>query len=329
MKLKYIALIIAGFFVVIAASCGSAPTSNGAAAGKTLDQAVEEAAQNIEARLEAGTKVAALSFDSPSGGLSEYVLEELSGYLVNGGKLVVLERSQLDAVRAELDFNLTDEVADKSAQEAGRMLGAQYIITGSFQEDVSRIRFKTIVVESAGIAASSSADVVSDSKMQRLLASKAAPVTPPSTVAAVTPPPVAAASPVVTPPPAATAGPQNGTYTFYPRLRANQGGVDKDIYVDRIVIRNNYLTIYMVDTPVGKSNRYNPEGNWGGDTQRSTVLKDLNSNLTWNVANTGRDTDTDGFYLTFLRVTTSRFSLANNNPYPTIIFDEIVLANPR
>jgi TolB-like protein len=330
MKVKYMALI-AGLFAIITAGCGSAPASS--PAGKTLDQTVEEAAQNIDAKLEAGTKVAVLSFNSTSDSLSEYVLGELTDYLVNSGKLIVLDRNDLDAVRAELNFNLTDEVADNSAQEAGRMLGAKYIVTGSYQEDVSRIRIKTIVVESAGIAASSSADVVSDSKMQRLLASKATPVTPvapPPTVAAatpVTPPLVAAAPPVVTPPPAA--GPQSGTYRFYPRLRANQGGVDKDIYVDRIIIRNNYLTVYLVDTSVGKANRNRPENNWGGNTQRSTVLKDLNSSLIWNVANMGEDSDTNGFYITFFKVTVTRFSLANNNPYPPIIFDEIVLVNPN
>jgi WD40 repeat protein len=54
----------------------------------------------------------------------------------------------------------------------GRMLGAQYIVSGSLLDlgDVSRIRFKTIAVESAGIAASTSVDITNDTKVKRLLA---------------------------------------------------------------------------------------------------------------------------------------------------------------
>jgi TolB-like protein len=167
--------------IVLLGACGSSPqretysvpqTSGARGFGVTLDEAIEQAAQEIESRLKAETKVAALSFNSPSGGLSEYVLEELSMYLVKSDKLSVVDRKNLDDVRTELNFNLTDEVAEKSAQEAGRILGAQYIVTGTIQSlgDVFRIRFKTIAVESAGIAASSAATVTNDTQVRALLA---------------------------------------------------------------------------------------------------------------------------------------------------------------
>jgi WD40 repeat protein len=159
--------------------CSSAPAPDSPAQapsgnqGISIDQAIREAALNIENKLEKGIKIAALNFSSSSDGLSEYVLEELSGYLVNGGKLIVLTRTELDSIRAELDFNLSDEVADKSAQEAGRMLGAQYIVSGSIQDlgDVFRIRLNAIAVENGSIGASYSASIVQDSQIQALLAS--------------------------------------------------------------------------------------------------------------------------------------------------------------
>jgi hypothetical protein len=203
------------------------------------------------------------------------------------------------------------------------MLGAGAIVTGSLVNlgDVQRLNIKSIDVETAKIAASYAGDIANSARVKALLASDG---TAPAASSA------KPMTPVVDPPttPVQATVPQNGTYTFYPRLRANQGGVDKDVYLDRIIIRNNYLTVYLVDTPIGKTNYYDPERKWGGNTQRSTVLKDLNSNLTWNVANIGRDSITNGFYITFLKVTASRFSLANNNPYPPMIFDEIVMDKP-
>jgi TolB-like protein len=183
----------------------------------TLDQAIEQAAQEIESRLKADTKIAALSFNSPSGGLSEYVLEELSMYLVKGSKLSVVDRRNLDDVRTELNFNLTDEVADKSAQEAGRILGAQYIVTGTIQNlgDVSRIRFKTIAVESAGIAASSAATVGNDALVKSLLAqagtinNPAAKVASPAAPASGTSVPAAAVTPATAPAPATSSSGYN------------------------------------------------------------------------------------------------------------------------
>jgi TolB-like protein len=315
-------------------SCGGIPparTTGTSTDSTTLDQAIQEAAQDIESKLAEGIKIAVLSFDSTSAIGSEYVLEELSRYMVNGGKLQVVDRSDLDSVRKELDFNMSDEVDDREAQEAGRMLGAQYIVSGSFLnmgDKISRIRFKTIAVQSAGIAASFAADVINDSKVKTIFAPQAA-------VIAEAPPPPPAGSSSGTGASGATSGSsttevlQNGTYRFYPRLRANQGGVDKDIYLDRIVIRNNYLTIYLVDRSVGKGSYYGADRNWSGNTQDRTALKDLNSNLTWSVASWGEDSETGGMYLTFVRVTTSRFSLSNNGPYPPMVFDEIVLRNPN
>jgi TolB-like protein len=127
----------------------------------TLDEAIKEAVANIEARLEPGAKIALLNFSSPREAFSEYVLEELSGCLVNGGKLVVVDRRELDLIRREEQFQLSGEVSDESAQSIGRKLGAQFIVSGSLTGTgkVYRFRVKTLAVESAAIAATSAADI--------------------------------------------------------------------------------------------------------------------------------------------------------------------------
>jgi hypothetical protein len=72
-----------------------------------------------------------------------------------------------------MDFQMSGEVSDESAQAIGRKLGAEYIISGSLANTggIYRFRINTINVESAGIAASSATDIANDGKVQALLAS--------------------------------------------------------------------------------------------------------------------------------------------------------------
>jgi formylglycine-generating enzyme required for sulfatase activity len=102
-----------------------------------------------------------LNFTSPAEQFSEYVLKELSDRLVNGRKLVVVDRTELDLIRQEENFQLSGEVSDESAQAIGRKLGAQLIVSGSIDTigNVYRFRIRTLAVETAAVATSYSADV--------------------------------------------------------------------------------------------------------------------------------------------------------------------------
>jgi TolB-like protein len=163
------------FLVIMLAGCGSSPTKAETVSGQgiSVDTAVQQAARNIENNIEAGQKVVVLNFSSSSEDFSEYVLGELSTELVNGRKLQVVDRRNLEAIRAEMDFQMSGEVSDESAQAIGRKLGAEYIISGSLTNTggIYRFRINTINVESAGIAASSATDIANDGKVQALLAS--------------------------------------------------------------------------------------------------------------------------------------------------------------
>ena len=75
--------------------------------------------------------VAVISFQSPTTELTEYAIDEINSAIVRIGRLRPVERRQLDIIRSELHFNLSSEVSDESAQNIGRMLGAQTIIMGS------------------------------------------------------------------------------------------------------------------------------------------------------------------------------------------------------
>ncbi|GHV32079.1 hypothetical protein AGMMS4952_21840 [Spirochaetia bacterium] len=76
----------------------------------SLDEAVAQAAAQMEARLPARTEVALISVSSPSAPFSQYVLDGLETALVGSGKLVVVDRANLDKVRAEQGFQMSGEV---------------------------------------------------------------------------------------------------------------------------------------------------------------------------------------------------------------------------
>jgi hypothetical protein len=119
---------------------------------KKIMPVLAQIARSIEAGLPAGTRIAAVNFESPSARFSDYVLEELQGALVNNRKLVVTECSKLELLRNEISFQMSGEVSDESATSLGKWVGAQALITGSLTDIGGgnyRCRFNAIDVETA------------------------------------------------------------------------------------------------------------------------------------------------------------------------------------
>ena len=102
---KCIVTVIMVYAALMAASCAT----GGVGVGGTvpLDQAIREAAHNIENNVAAGQKIAVLNFSSPTDQFSEYVVDELSIQLANGKKLVVVDRRELDLIRQEEQFQMS------------------------------------------------------------------------------------------------------------------------------------------------------------------------------------------------------------------------------
>jgi TolB-like protein len=148
-------------------------TSNGI----TLDEAVSQAAKQLEGSLDKNIKVAVLSFVSEADALSRYVVEELTGALVEGKKFTVVDRARLDLIRKEMEFQVSGEVSDESMQSIGQKLGAQAIISGNFMNIGTGWRFQAfaISVETAQRAASYRTTVNNDAQVAYLMSVKNAP----------------------------------------------------------------------------------------------------------------------------------------------------------
>jgi hypothetical protein len=118
----------------------------------TLDRAVKDSMAYLVGRLEPDTKVAILNF-SAAPAISNYVIEEMTVFLVEDGALTVVDRSELELLQDEMNFQLSGEVSDESAQSIGRKLGAQTIISGSLNPFGSmwRMRIRAIEVETARV----------------------------------------------------------------------------------------------------------------------------------------------------------------------------------
>jgi TolB-like protein len=133
-------------------------------AGLTFDAGISECVKEIQRGVPSGTKLVVLNIRSSSPQLSEYILEELIDHLIRSGSFTVVDRSNLDIIRNELQFNLSGEVSDETAQSIGKMLGAQTIVSGSIDQfgDVFRLRVRAIAVETAAFQASRSVNIQRD-----------------------------------------------------------------------------------------------------------------------------------------------------------------------
>jgi TolB-like protein len=137
----------------------------------SLDEAIEQSARDIAQELPQDTVVAVLGFSSEQQNLSIYIMDELSGALVDAG-LSIADRRNLDFVQKELKFQMTGEVSDETAVSIGKFVGARYVITGQLVKagDVYRYRLVGINVETAVQESSTRLDVRDDRRFRSLLA---------------------------------------------------------------------------------------------------------------------------------------------------------------
>jgi len=136
-----------------------------------LSEVITRSARAVEEVLPQNSKVAVLNFASSSETFSDYVIEELTGELVNGKKLTIVDRRNLALISQEMNLQLSGDVSDESAQAIGKKLGAQSIISGTLTNmgTFHRFRIRVINVETAAIQTQISLDLKNDAQVAFLL----------------------------------------------------------------------------------------------------------------------------------------------------------------
>ena len=162
-------ITILSLVVLMLLICAS--TGNGNETGLSLQEAIEQSAEEISSRLPTLTRVAIATFDSEHQNVSNYIMDELAGAMT-GGSLEVTDRRNLAFIYKELGFQMSGDVSDETAVSIGKFLGAQYVIIGQFMKtgNYYRYRVSCIKVETAVQESSTRLNVLNSRDLQSLIA---------------------------------------------------------------------------------------------------------------------------------------------------------------
>jgi hypothetical protein len=132
----------------------------------SLDDAAQDGARYLQGRFPKGTRAALVAVSSENQELGEYVLKKLGTVLVNGGWFTVVERNAaaLASIDKEMERHLNFYVSEETGLSIGKQLGAEIIISGSFNRAAGnwRLDVQAITVEGAQRAGQWASDVRSD-----------------------------------------------------------------------------------------------------------------------------------------------------------------------
>jgi len=136
-----------------------------------LKDVIARSARGIEGELPQKAKIALLNFESPTKTFSDYVLDELTSELLEVGKVTVVDRKNITAILNEMKFQYSGYVSDESMVSIGKMIGAQYIISGTLTDMKTHYRFRIriINVETAAIQRQITSELKNDKEVAYLM----------------------------------------------------------------------------------------------------------------------------------------------------------------
>ena len=144
--MKNIICTIIIIMAVIFAACGTTPAVTGLIG---LDDALDNAVQDIESKLPSGTPIVVTVITAPHHEARDYLGDALSSRFKN---LETLARdSALSAVEKEQDFQMSGIVSDESAVGIGHFIGAQAVISGDMKNyaDFTQLRLRIVDVKTS------------------------------------------------------------------------------------------------------------------------------------------------------------------------------------
>jgi hypothetical protein len=138
----------------------------------TLEEAIDRVSRYIVDRSPASSVVAIVSIKSDSYSLSEYIMDRIPDYVIRNTKSITfVDRSKLDLIQQEIDFQYSGEVSEETMVSIGNKTGAQIIATGTISEvgDAYNFSVKLLDVQTAILLGSSSTKIMHDADMHSYL----------------------------------------------------------------------------------------------------------------------------------------------------------------
>jgi len=136
-----------------------------------LGDAIRNAADELSAGMAPDARIAVISMRADSARMSDHLIDEMIMAFVDTGRVLVVNRGQLDLIAAEMHLAIGGLIDDATAQSIGRLAGVQFIYTGAFEPfgDIYRLRIQAIEVETAIIRRIHTANVWNDAVVSTLL----------------------------------------------------------------------------------------------------------------------------------------------------------------
>ncbi|MDR0584132.1 MAG: CsgG/HfaB family protein, partial [Treponema sp.] len=133
------------------------PPARPVPADTSVEATLDRAANVLMDKIPSRSKIAIVYVTARDPEVSEFISGELE-FLMVGKGYTLIDRSELDRIRQEQEFQMSGEVDDNQAVSIGKFAGADVIITGAVtgSGDLRRLRLRALSTESAAVLAAAS-----------------------------------------------------------------------------------------------------------------------------------------------------------------------------
>jgi len=140
-------------------STGSSTQSSSVATARGIEGSLERATENAMRNVPERSRIAIVNVAAPDRSLADFIAGDLEIHILGLGYRVI-DRTELDRIRAEQQFQLAGEVDDATAVSIGRLAGAEYILTARIDGEgtLRRLRLRVLETQTAeliGVSAES------------------------------------------------------------------------------------------------------------------------------------------------------------------------------
>jgi hypothetical protein len=144
---------IDGVPVQAAAASRRSPAIN----DNSIEGSLARAAEKIMVKIPQKSRMAIVYVTARDPEIAEFIAGELEFIMVEEG-MILIDRSQLDRIRREQNFQLSGEVDDEHAVSIGKIAGANVILTGAVTGtgEIRRLRLRALDTQSAQVLAATS-----------------------------------------------------------------------------------------------------------------------------------------------------------------------------